>query len=92
MHSSNLMQLLAQNNLELDLPTKRELTEMILNTDNFHHFQLVASAEQFEGMSENELRSPERCLMLQCLLLHAADLNNTAKRTELTLRWTGRLY
>jgi hypothetical protein len=52
---------------------------MILKTDNFYHHELINSAKTLEGLSNEELRKPKNGLLIQCLLLHAADLNNTAK-------------
>lgn len=52
---------------------------MILKTDNFYHHSLIVSAKELEGLSDNELKISKNALSVQCLLLHAADLNNTAK-------------
>ena len=54
---------------------------MILKTDNKYHHEVIQHLSQLKGKTPKELQTKENSLNLKCALLHASDLNNSAKET-----------
>jgi hypothetical protein len=79
MHASHLRRLLREHKLEVPISILEELTEMILRTDNYYHGWLLEKGAKLKGQPETVLKDPKNSLTISCLLLHAADLNNTCK-------------
>ena len=92
LHISNLRKALRENELEIQVKTLEEMTEMILRTDNYYHHWLLERCAQLKKISEDDFKKPKYALMAACLLLHAADLNNTFKKRDVSVMWTYLLY
>ena len=65
---------------------------MILRTDNYYHHWLLERCAELKNKSDEEMQTPRYALMASCLLLHAADLNNTFKKRDVSVLWTYLLY
>lgn len=92
MHINHLRRTLRESKLEIEVGVLAEMVEMILRTDNYYHGWLLEKSKKLKGESDKVLQEPKNTALLNCLLLHAADLNNTCKQTEMSVLWTGLLY